>query len=561
MQKNILQNIQLLPEHIIDQIKAGEVIERPSTLIKEILENAVDAGATKIDIHIVDNGLELISIKDNGCGIDAKDLGLAFCRHATSKIERFEDVYALYSYGFRGEALASIASISKVSCQSITKNTQGRIIIEGGLTLSENIESAGSEKTGTQLYIKELFYNTPARLKFIQSKTSEKNQIKKILNAFLLTWPEIEFTIKWDELDKEIYKPHTQEKIESRIKEVLHKKHPNIKLIHAQQSYDGSSCEIFLTQNSTRGNAHKSHFLFINGRFVQDIQIHKIILNSAKDLWPDGETGSYIAYLEIPSDEIDVNVHPNKTAIKIFRAPKAYSLISGTIKNEIKKNTANHSHFATNQSSNAQLPFEATSANLKEIHYSQYDFGEQNSLESYFDNLHSSDQIESVPSSKKEEKIKDYSDFSLYKINEEIFVLKKRELILDYLQKTLKKSDIQEKSIPLLVSRPISLSFKADEEYLESFNLIGFEIDALDKTTVVIRSFPAQLQGFPYIWLVETLLKNQSFELDIKSLKTLILTDINESFIRSTLAGYTIPLLLDLGLMRKLTQKDLEKIL
>ena len=127
MKQKITDQIQLLPEHIIDQIKAGEVIERPSTRIKEILENSIDAGATKIELHLIDNGLELISIKDNGKGIHAPDLPLAFCRHATSKIDRFEDIYHLNSYGFRGEALASIASISKMTCDSKTTNTEGLI--------------------------------------------------------------------------------------------------------------------------------------------------------------------------------------------------------------------------------------------------------------------------------------------------------------------------------------------------------------------------------------------------------------------------------------------------
>ena len=138
METQTKQKIHLLPEHIIDQIKAGEVIERPSTLLKEMLENSIDAESTEISVHLRDNGLELINIQDNGNGIDSEDLPLAFCRHATSKIKRFEDIYHLHSYGFRGEALASIASIAKVRCESKTSGTTGSILIEGGETKSHH---------------------------------------------------------------------------------------------------------------------------------------------------------------------------------------------------------------------------------------------------------------------------------------------------------------------------------------------------------------------------------------------------------------------------------------
>ena len=144
-----IQTIKLLPEHLIDQIKAGEVVERPSSLIKELLENSIDADSDKIEIQIVENGLELISVEDNGKGMSFKDLPYAFCRHATSKIERYEDLYKLHSYGFRGEALASISSSSKLICQSIPKDLTngGRIEIDGGRQTS--LSHVTGNKNGT----------------------------------------------------------------------------------------------------------------------------------------------------------------------------------------------------------------------------------------------------------------------------------------------------------------------------------------------------------------------------------------------------------------------------
>ncbi|MDH5414728.1 MAG: DNA mismatch repair endonuclease MutL, partial [Flavobacteriaceae bacterium] len=328
------QKIHLLPEHIIDQIKAGEVIERPSTLLKEIIENSIDAKSTKIDLHIINNGIDLISIEDNGVGINGDDLPMAFCRHATSKIDRFEDIYRLHSYGFRGEALASIASISRINCQSQTTQSKSQIKIEGGLTLLHQSEDAKSIKTGTKIYIKDLFYNTPVRMKFIQSQKTEKNQINKIINAFLLTQPQIHFSIKWDDHEKLIYPAQLQ--LQDRVKDVFFKK-KEVQLLETNNQYDGVNFKVLLSKESNRGNAHKFHYLFINERFVQDIQLHKVILNSAFGLWPDGETGHYIAFLDLPTDEVDVNIHPNKTIVKLFQVPKVLATVSGSIKQLLSK--------------------------------------------------------------------------------------------------------------------------------------------------------------------------------------------------------------------------------
>src|SRR5690606_27531427 len=158
----------------------------PSTLLKEIIENSIDANSKNIQLQILDNGMELISLEDDGEGIAYDELPLAFARHATSKIHQFEDLYNLYTYGFRGEALASIASISRITCESTTEKETSRFKIEGGEVLSHIKDEKRNHESGTKLYIKDLFYNTPVRLKFLQSKTSEKNQIKKILNSFLL---------------------------------------------------------------------------------------------------------------------------------------------------------------------------------------------------------------------------------------------------------------------------------------------------------------------------------------------------------------------------------------
>lgn len=330
--KDELNRIKLLPEHLIDQIKAGEVIERPSLLLKELLENAIDAGATNINVHIVENGMELISVEDNGHGISYQNLPYAFCRHATSKIERFEDIYSLISFGFRGEALASIASISRVTCISSTKDGEGgKICIDGGR--QEVLVKNKSLPLGTSIYIKDLFYNTPARLKFIKSKISEKNAIKRVFNSFVISNPEVEFSIKWDDKEKKIFKPVKQSDLGERISQVILKgKLKGDQLIEICGEYEDYSVRGFISSSGTKGNSYKEQLLFVNKRFFNDYRFHKLIVNSMGKIWANGETGNYVMMVTAPLSQIDVNVHPNKTQIKFFKSAMVFSLISSSIK-------------------------------------------------------------------------------------------------------------------------------------------------------------------------------------------------------------------------------------
>ena len=546
-----MQNIQLLPEHIIDQIKAGEVIERPSALVKEIIENSIDAGSTQIELHLIDNGLELISIIDNGKGMNANELPLAFCRHATSKIDRFEDIYKLHSYGFRGEALASIASISKLNCETKTKSQSGLIRIEGGQTLLHDVDQVQNELTGTKIFIKELFYNTPARLKFIQSKTSEKNHLKKIINAFLLTHPEICFHIKWDDSPKEIYNIC---ELEQRIHDVFFQG-KNIHLEHATQEYDGVQVEIFLSQESTRGNAHKNQYIFINERYVQDIQIHKIILNSAKTMWPEGETGHYMAFLKIPTDEIDVNVHPSKTVIKLFRGPKVYSVVSGSIKQLLSSNVQQAKPVVTQddffQNQNDFQP--------KDIQYKSVDFTQNNSIDRYFESLHSQSDRESKPLGLKS-KLMNIGPFNLIELNEKVYLIHKNKFMQQQFYTLLNQKDIADHSAPLLVSRPIKVIKKPSEKTLRFIESLGYEVDMLAKDTLVMRSFPQKIQSFPYIKLLEMILEKGAHDLNIELLNDIDYSEISTFFFNEQLQSSSIYDLIATNLIKEIKETDLQKI-
>lgn len=481
------KKINLLPEHIIDQIKAGEVIERPSTLIKEIIENAIDAHAKNIQIQIINNGMDLISIEDDGDGISFDDLPLAFARHATSKIDKFEDLYNLYSYGFRGEALASISSISKVTCESTTDKESSLFKIEGGEVLSHLKNEKKASNAGTKLFIKDLFYNTPVRLKFLQSKTSEKNQIRKILNSFLLTHPEIKFSIKWDDNDKKIY-PETAQDLSKRIKNVFFKKGQDDRLLNFEQNYDNINVNGFLSFDSSRGNANRQQYLFINERYIQDITLHKIIVHNALGFWPIGEAGSYVLYLKLPADQIDVNVHPNKTVVKVFEASKVQSILSGALKRSFKE---------TSRSENTNI-----SPNSFGEVLTQQNFEE--SPVNFFQNLSENDhRVEFKPIQYKtaEESLNSHDliinenilhiineSFGLYQRSENSFYIINLNKLLGHAYKKALYSN--NPSTPLLISTPYKDPKKNLDHLFDDFGTLGLELDRLDSSTVAIRSVP-----------------------------------------------------------------------
>lgn len=336
--------IHQLPNFLIDQIKAGEVVERPSQAIKEIIENSIDAQSTRIALEIKENGLDLISCSDNGVGISFSQLPIAFMRHATSKINRYEDLFRLDTFGFRGEALASVAAISRLSCFSKPKNNEesgGKISYAGG----EQVEYFENEAlpAGTTLSIENLFFNTPARLKFIRSKQSEKNAINKIINSFLFSNFKIDFSIKWDEQDAKVYPACKTEK--ERVEQIFSRKKNN-QVLDFSIEHENYKVHGYYSLEANKGTQGKFQYLFINNRYFQDKSIHQVILRSLEYIWGAGLSGHYCIYINAPKDQIDVNVHPSKTFIK-FQNP---SLIHSLIGAGLKQNKPNR---YTNQNENS----------------------------------------------------------------------------------------------------------------------------------------------------------------------------------------------------------------
>lgn len=479
------KRIQLLPEHLINQIKAGEVIDRPASLLKEILENALDAESTQLNLHIVDNGLGLIALEDNGKGMDRDDLPLAFARHATSKLDKFEDLYALQSYGFRGEALASVASIARVTCSSVPRedlSRGGKILIEGGE--EKNLVPFSASQSGTALYIKDLFYNTPARLKFIKSKVAEKNSLKRILQAYILAHPQVAYSLRFDDKDKQSYPAVST--LKERVSSLLISKGKEEHLIHFDENYEGYRLEGFLLPSEyAQGN---NNFLFINKRLFVDKGLHQALMNHLEQLRP-GMHFQYALFLEAPADEIDVNVHPGKIEVKFFKAGAVYSLLSASLKKNFKKEERGISPSEmTNHTTGAGIdsrPFSSQSSYIqKEQEAQQYNW-------KLLANIFPSFQLVQI---EEDFYIFDAWSFSTWIFNNEVLP-----------KAPLKEDDI----IPLLVSEPYHAEKKTDWEKLKNF---GFELDKLSEETLVLRTIPEALRLLPYRRFVEELLTSGKTE-------------------------------------------------
>ncbi|GCD78631.1 DNA mismatch repair protein MutL [Thermaurantimonas aggregans] len=314
--------IKLLPDHIANQIAAGEVVQRPASVVKELLENSVDAGAIQITLLIEDAGKSLIKVIDNGCGISETDIRLAFERHATSKIRKAEDLFAITTMGFRGEALASIAAVSQVECVSKTpdSSTGTRLVIEGG-KVKEQLPEASM--TGTSIAVKNLFFNIPARRNFLKSDSVELRHIYEEFIRIALAHPDKR--LKLVNNGTEIYNllPGTHKQ---RIISIFGNKMAD-NLLQIREQTTVITISGFLTMPSVAKKIKGEQYFFINKRFVKNSYLHHAIMAAYEGLLQPETYPSYFVFIDIDPAEIDVNIHPTKTEIKFRDDRTVYHLL------------------------------------------------------------------------------------------------------------------------------------------------------------------------------------------------------------------------------------------
>ena len=322
--------IQLLPDSVANQIAAGEVIQRPASVIKELVENAIDAGAHNIQVLIVDAGKTSVQVIDDGCGMSDTDARLSFERHATSKIRQATDLFSLRTMGFRGEALASIAAVAQVTLQTRARDEEvgTRLVISGSRFEGQEVVSC---PVGSNFLIENLFFNVPARRKFLKSNSTEMSNIVQALERIVLVYPDINFTLYNNGMEVHRYMAGT---LKQRIIDVFGKRiGKDLLPIEATTSL----CHIsgFVGSPQSARKKGNNQFFFVNGRYMKHPYFHKAVLTAFDRLLPEGEQVSYFIYFDVNPEEIDVNIHPVKTEIKFQNEQSIWQILMAAVRDAV----------------------------------------------------------------------------------------------------------------------------------------------------------------------------------------------------------------------------------
>ncbi len=326
-----MSKIRVLPDQLANQIAAGEVVERPASIVKELIENAIDAKATRIQVDIESGGRRLIRISDDGEGMMRDDAILAFERHATSKIKTAEDLGSIITLGFRGEALASIAAVSKVKLLSQTANdlVGTQVEIYGGKML--NVKDAAFAR-GSEFEIKSLFFNVPARLKFLKSEATESFHIANLVTHYALANPKLAFTLTNN--GRESISTTPVETVRERAYQLFGGDFVDA-LIEIYGESSETSVSGFVSSPSVTRTTKDAQFFFVNGRYVRDKVLSRALTEAYRAMMPSGVYPSAMLFVEVPPGDVDVNVHPAKTEVRFVRSTIVYDTVRDAIRTSI----------------------------------------------------------------------------------------------------------------------------------------------------------------------------------------------------------------------------------
>ncbi len=325
--------IHILPEHVINQIAAGEVVERPASIVKELVENSLDAGATHISVHLRNGGKSLIRISDNGKGIEAQELPLAVLRHATSKISQIEDLDNILTLGFRGEALASIASVSSTYIESKTapSTSASTITIDHG-----NIEQQATtaREQGTTVNIENLFAKIPARRKFLKSDKQELSTIVRLMQEIALSRPDVHFEVVHN--GQELINTPAKETLLERFYDLFPTNDLQGEMLPIHNEEGSFILDGVISSPVIKRRSRATQMISVNGRTIHDYRIAKCIEDAYHGFLITGEHPLFFIHLYIPTDEIDVNVHPRKTEVRFSRTDEIMSFVYRSIKSVLE---------------------------------------------------------------------------------------------------------------------------------------------------------------------------------------------------------------------------------
>jgi len=351
--------LRILPGNVANMIAAGEVVQRPASVVKELLENAVDAGADQITVVVLDAGRTLVQVIDNGCGMNPDDAVLCFERHATSKIATAEDLEAIGTFGFRGEALASIAAVADVTLR--TRRAADEVGVEVEFSASQHLATRETScPQGSSFAVRNLFYNVPARRKFLKSDNVELKHIIEEFTRVALTRPDIAFTLTHNK--KDLFVLRKAQSLKFRIQDLMGTTVAG-ELVDVSAETSVMRMSGFVGRPDTARKTLGNQFFFVNGRYFRSAYLHKAVKKAYENLMPEDLNPSYFLYLEVDPHSIDVNIHPTKTEIKFEEDNVIFQIIYACI-----KETLGRSSFA------ASLDFEAAADEMPVIgkHFDEY---------------------------------------------------------------------------------------------------------------------------------------------------------------------------------------------
>lgn len=327
--------LKVLPAQIANMIAAGEVVQRPASVVKELMENAVDAGATQVNVIVSDAGRTLIQVIDNGCGMSPADAVLCFERHATSKIASAEDLNDILTYGFRGEALASIAAVAEVTLRTRRPKDETAVEVRAG-DFGQVRSSTVSAPVGSNFAVRNLFYNTPARRKFLKSDNVELKHIVEEFTRVAITRPDITFTLTSN--GRELFVLKSAKSLKFRVLDLLGDNVVgDIVDIEARTSVVNISG--FIGRPDSARKTLGNQYFFANGRYFRSAYLHKAVMKAYEEMIPEGVTPSYFIFLEIDPHTIDVNIHPTKTEIKFEEDSVIFQIIYACVKETLGRNS------------------------------------------------------------------------------------------------------------------------------------------------------------------------------------------------------------------------------
>ena len=326
----MLDVIKLLPDSVANQIAAGEVIQRPASAVKELMENALDAGATQIDLVVKDAGKSMIMVVDNGCGMSETDARLCFERHATSKISKAEDLFAIRTMGFRGEALASIAAIAQVELKTRRKEDEVgvKIVNEGSVVKEQTLVPM---QPGTTFTVKNLFFNVPARRNFLKSPQAEMRHIVEEFTRVTLMHPEIGFTLNSD--GKEVYHLYPGN-LKQRIMGLFGSNYEE-KLLPVRQEAERVRIDGYIVKAEYAKKTRGEQYFFVNKRFIKHAYLHHAIENAFMEMIPKDSFPGYFLNIEVDPADIDINIHPTKTEVNFLDVKLVYAILHAAVRKAI----------------------------------------------------------------------------------------------------------------------------------------------------------------------------------------------------------------------------------